>query len=248
MICEKPLALSQSDALAMADECERNGVRLFPAHVVRFFPEYFPMHQSIDQGRIGKVCTQRFTRIGESPTKEWFHQPLLSGGIIMDQMIHDIDFARWNAGDVVEVFARSCRDEKVESAQLLLKHEGGAISTINGAWAVRGATFTTRYWIAGDCGFIQHDSSAPDPVSFDIPSRGAAKGGLLPQTDFNESPFISELRDFENAIMTNSEARVAPADAIKAIAIAEAANSSAELGVPISLATGERAFAVQEHS
>src|SRR5262249_1626097 len=40
VMCEKPIARHLADAHTMIAACESAGVRLFIAHVVRFFPEF----------------------------------------------------------------------------------------------------------------------------------------------------------------------------------------------------------------
>ena len=48
IICEKPLARHLADAVEMVETCERLGVPLFPAQVVRFFPMYSRVKERID--------------------------------------------------------------------------------------------------------------------------------------------------------------------------------------------------------
>ncbi|MGO1770640.1 MAG: Gfo/Idh/MocA family protein [Microbacterium sp.] len=241
VICEKPLGLSVADARAMAEACRAAGVRLLPGHIVRYFPEYAPLHDEIAKGRIGEVAVQRFVRIGARPEKEWFRDPALSGGIILDQMIHDIDFARWTAGAVVEVFARGIdgAGADVTTAQVMLTHAGGAITSIYGAWASDGTVFRTQHAIAGSAGYVQHDSGERSPLKLDVPAAGSERGGLLPRTAFNENPFVTELRDFLRAIRGGTPARVSAEDGIAAIAIAAAANESIRTGAAVAVDGGE---------
>jgi predicted dehydrogenase len=52
VVCEKPMALELNDARAMIEACEQAGVRLFVAHVVRFFPQYRAARDALQAGQI----------------------------------------------------------------------------------------------------------------------------------------------------------------------------------------------------
>ncbi|MBK0297482.1 gfo/Idh/MocA family oxidoreductase, partial [Bacillus sp. S34] len=67
-----------------------------------FFPAYVRLKEAVTTGLLGDLAVLRFVRSGAFPTRTpWFADRALSGGIVMDQMIHDIDIARWVAGEVV---------------------------------------------------------------------------------------------------------------------------------------------------
>src|SRR5690606_18538369 len=50
VVSEKPIALDPAVARELADLAENVGRRLFPAHVVRFFPQYEAAKQALDAG------------------------------------------------------------------------------------------------------------------------------------------------------------------------------------------------------
>lgn len=50
IICEKPLALSLESAQQAVQACQKAGVSLFVAHVVRYFPEYAPANRLVNEG------------------------------------------------------------------------------------------------------------------------------------------------------------------------------------------------------
>ena len=47
VLCEKPLALGAADAEEMADAADAAGVRLYPGHVVRYFPAYARLRAAV---------------------------------------------------------------------------------------------------------------------------------------------------------------------------------------------------------
>src|SRR5258708_14610889 len=105
VICEKPIALTVEDAQAMIEACRQ--VRFFIGMVLRFFPQYRAAKQLVAAGRIGKPGVLRLKRVSYVPQKPeaWYFNDAVSGGMAVDLMIHDFDYARWLAGEVERVYA-----------------------------------------------------------------------------------------------------------------------------------------------
>jgi len=241
VLCEKPFALTSAEAEGMIAACADAGVQLYPAHVVRYFPEYVTMHDAVTAGKIGEIAVQRFTRAGSRPVREWYLDDALSGGIVIDQSIHDLDFARWNAGEVATVFARDTGSDPavpVRSCQVILTHTSGAISYVNGTWARPGTKFRTTFQIAGTGGLLQHDSAEHRPLVVDGGRADEAGTGLLPDISLGESPYLTEIREFHAAFTRNEPTRVTADDGLAAVRIAEAAAESIRTGQPVRLAAG----------
>src|SRR5690554_2757544 len=138
VICEKPIALNLRDAQEMKEVCQQHGVRFFVGHVVRFFPNYKDAAQKIKHGVIGKLGIAHFKRVGSFPQGKgkWYHDREKSGGVVMDLMIHDIDFARHIFGEVESVYARISHSTHVgmEYAQVTLKFKNKGIANLEGYW------------------------------------------------------------------------------------------------------------------
>src|SRR4029453_10919086 len=141
------------------------------AHVVRFFPEYALAKSLVQSGEVGRPGVLRLSRGSFRPKKpvgNWFLDFDKSGGLLLDMMIHDFDYARWVAGEVESVFARSIgssvSDAPVDYGMAILTHTGGALSHVTGAWSYPPPTFRTRLEIAGDGGLIEFDSADTAPV------------------------------------------------------------------------------------
>jgi predicted dehydrogenase len=243
VICEKPIARTLADAEAMVEAARDAGVRLFVAHVVRFFPEYVAARQAVLDGAIGEPAVLRFTRASfrpRHPAGHWFFDHARSGGIVLDLMIHDLDFARWVAGNVVAVHCRSAGlalpDAGVDHAVAILTHRSGAISHVSASWGYAPPTFTTAFEIAGSHGLIEQNSTATAPVAPSL-LAGAGSGGLTAMADTNLAgdPFRLELAEFAKAIRHGTEARIVAADGLEALRIALAADESARTGAVVRL-------------
>nr|WP_231747774.1 Gfo/Idh/MocA family oxidoreductase [Auraticoccus cholistanensis] len=248
VLCEKPLALGVAEAQQMVATCRAAGVQLYPGHVVRFFPEYAAMHTAVAAGEVGPVAVQRFTRTGSRPVQPWFADPALSGGIVLDQMVHDLDFARWNAGEVERVFARqvstpdTAERRGVVSAHVVLTHRSGALSHVMGSWAPAGTPFHTSFEVAGPDGLLRHDSAEHPPLR--VSGGGSGDGtGLLPATSFVESPYLTQIREIAAAFAGGPPPRVSAEDGVAAVQLAAAANESLRTGRPVLVETLEEVAA-----
>lgn len=238
VICEKPLAGTAAEAQAVVDAARDAGVRLFPAHVVRYFPAYAELRRQVRGGRIGEPAVLRFVRGGEAPRAgTWFHDESAGGGIVLDQMIHDIDQALWLAGDVTRVYAvrsapsRDAGAPEAVTAHVVLSHAGGAISHVQGTWGPRGMAFRTSADVAGPLGTLAIDSLADAPSRIDLPSAQETDGHLPPPAHA-ESPYTAQLRAYVRAIAEGGEARLTAEDGVRAVAVADAAAESLRTGAP----------------
>jgi predicted dehydrogenase len=245
IICEKPLARTVAQAQEMVRACLAAGVRLLVAHVVRFFPEYALAQAAVAAGDIGRPGVVRLSRGSYRPKKpvgNWFLDESRSGGILMDLMIHDFDYARWIAGDVTSVFAKKVTqahpDAAVDYGLAILRHHSGALSHVAGAWAYPPPTFRTGLEIAGDAGLIAFDSGATAPILNLIHAggEGDAPDVALPSSPTAESPYTTQIKEFYRALRHNHPVRVSAQDGLAAVQIAEAAIQSAATSRPITLA------------
>ncbi|HEY6739095.1 MAG TPA: Gfo/Idh/MocA family oxidoreductase [Actinopolymorphaceae bacterium] len=236
VVCEKPLTRTLAEADDLLATCRENGVQLHVAQVVRFFPEYAAAREAVVRGRVGVPGVIRLTREGGAPDlSRWYHEPARSGGIVGDLMIHDIDYARWIAGDVVRVFAKTMRPvgpyASPTHAYALLTHENGAISHLTASWAREGVGFRTSFEIAGSEGLLNY-ATDNRPALRTAPRELARRvGRMIP-----EDPWSAEIREFAAAIQGGPRPRVTAEDGRAALAVALAALESAESGKAVEVA------------
>ncbi|KQS06131.1 Gfo/Idh/MocA family oxidoreductase [Curtobacterium sp. MCLR17_007] len=239
VVSEKPLARTDADAADLV-RCARDaGRQLVPAHVVRFFPAYVRLHEAVTTGLLGDLAVLRFVRSGAFPIRTpWFADHALSGGIVLDQMIHDLDIARWVAGEVTDVSAVRVRsgtaDEPVEAAHVLLTHASGAISHVAGIWGPQHLPFTTEYAVTGTRGSLSHRSRDELDLRADLAVPGDVDG-FLPAIDPADDPYAAELAEFIGSFRGGPAARVTAEDGAAAVRIANAAITSIETGQPVVL-------------
>lgn len=142
VICQKPFALSLSDARAMVAACEKAGVPLMVHENFRWQSPIQAVKRIIEAGDIG---TPFFGRISFRSGYDVFSgQPYLATGkrfIIEDLGIHILDIARFLLGDVETLTARTRRVNPhiagEDVATMLLQHEDGAASVVDCSYATR---------------------------------------------------------------------------------------------------------------
>lgn len=243
IVCEKPLARTYQQGQEMIAACAEAGVHLLVAHVVRFFPEFASAKAVVDSGDIGRVAVVRLTRAGALPgwaAENWLHDPEKSGGMILDLMIHDFDYARWIAGEVKSVYAKSLQGQQpgapTDYSIAILTHHDGAISNIEGGWTYPQGMFRTALEIAGDKGLIEHPAGSTAPISTHIKETGEAGAVAIPASPLAEDPYTTEIKHFYDVISGTVETpRVTPQDALAALQIALAAQESATTGRPVQI-------------
>ncbi|HLJ54293.1 MAG TPA: Gfo/Idh/MocA family oxidoreductase, partial [Chthonomonadaceae bacterium] len=218
------------------------GILLFVAHVVRFFPEFAQARRQVQAGAVGAPAAVRTRRGGAMPRgwNDWYGKYDLSGGCILDLMIHDFDWLRWTFGEVERVYAiglTSRRLPDLDYALVTLRFVSGAIGHVEGTWADPGG-FKVAIEIAGDKGLLDYNFNQPTGVPFQAALAGGdgpRAGVALPESPVSVSPYQLELQHFVHCVEAGTSPSITPADGAAAVRIATAAIESIETGKPVML-------------
>lgn len=234
VILEKPIARTIEDAGEILDAFSGDGPRLFVGHVVRFFPEYVGIKEKIEAGELGTVGVVRTSR--RSPFllgwNDWYADWRVSGGVLLDLVIHDFDFLRWSLGEVERVYARGVLGHeynRLDYALVTLRFESGAIAHVEGHWGFPGP-FNYSIEVAGSRALLTTDST--ERASLELIGETAAEGLDLAT---GRSPYEAELEHFIRCIDTGEESIVEGRDAYEALRISLAATESVLTGKPVTL-------------
>lgn len=155
VLCEKPLALTVSDARAMVHAAKDAGVVLATNHHLRNAASHRAMRDAIAAGRIGKPLAARVFHAVYLPPhlQGWrLDKPQAGGGVILDITVHDADTLRFVLNDdPVEAVAFSqtggMGQAGLEDAVMgVLRFKSGVIAQFHDA-------FTTRF---AETGFEVH--------------------------------------------------------------------------------------------
>jgi predicted dehydrogenase len=225
IVCEKPLAFRYEDGEAMFRACEAAKVRLFVAMVVRFFPVYRAAWEKVKSGALGEVKQIALKRVVSPPPPDgsWFLDDRLSGGVLCDLLIHDIDYAMWVAGDVTKVDARREGQGKSQYGYITLEHAGGASSRIEGGWVASPAGLHTEIDIIGSGERLQIGPDHPPPFA-----------GLS-----EEDPYVAQLRHFQDSLAAHTPFLVSREEVLRVMRVVSAGLESAAQGRSVVIQGGE---------
>ncbi len=180
ILCEKPLAASGAQALAMFDAAKANGVYLAEAYPYRAQPQIIALQKMIRDGQIGALQTM-YAAFGFTLTRgpndvRWQRQ--LAGGALMDGGSYPVSLVRMVAGarpTRVQAFARMTASG-VDSATI------GMFEFASGFQAQIACSFGTarhrRAIITGEAGLIEttFSNETQDETPSITLTHGAAAG------------------------------------------------------------------------
>lgn len=145
VLCEKPLATTTEDAIAMRDACAAAGVTLMVAYPVRFAPAVRDAIAELRSGRLGRILGVTGINNGKLPQdRAWFTDPeLAGGGALVDHVVHCADLLDELLGEraasvraVSNRVLHAQRDLAVETGGLVtVQYPSGVVATIDCSWS-----------------------------------------------------------------------------------------------------------------
>lgn len=247
ILCEKPIAPSIADSVAVATAAERAGVTIQIGFQRRFDPGLRQAYERIQRGDLGSLYSVRLTSLDHRPPPERYIPT--RGSVYRDLHVHDFDLARWITGEEVEwVFAHGefrtsydylARLNDPDVTAMMLRSTSGVTVSISGAQHnaighdVRTEIFGSRDNLA--IGFDERlalHRFPEGPVHVPIKTYD----GFL---DRFHDAFLAETSHFLDMLAGRVGNPCPAAAAIEALRIAAAAELSAERGVPVAV-TGNR--------
>ena len=237
ILCEKPIATTLEDALAMQGVCRDHGVQFMTAFPMRFDPTMLQARQIVQHGQLGKVLGVVGVNHSVNPASHdaWFADPVLAGGgAVMDHVVHLADLYRWLfASDVREVYAALGRPpgSAVETSGLLFVTLGSGIyASIDCSWS-RPPRYPRwghlRLEIVGELGVLRADPFA-EYLNVSGPS-GNAWSGFAP--DANRAMLLA----FLESVQYHVQPPVTWLDGYRALQVALGAYTSDAAGQPTKL-------------
>ncbi len=240
IFCEKPLALdlpSIDDALAAVDKA---GVKLQVGFNRRFDHSFRRVREIVSSGQVGRPCILCITnRDPELPSIAYVKT---SGGMFLDMTIHDFDMARFQMGEVEQVYAAGAvlvdpaigQAGDVDTDVVTLRFVNGALGMIdNSRQAVYG--YDQRLEVFGTAGSARAENEAVDTV---LHSNAAGLHSAKPPHFFMQryaEAYVTELREFVECVASNKTPPVTGQDGRLAVVIAHAAIKSLKENRPVRL-------------
>jgi predicted dehydrogenase len=227
VFCEKPLGLDVEACRGAAAAARAAGVELQVGFQRRFDPEWRALRSALDSGALGNLdlfrCSHRNARLPAAAAE--------LGDVFVDVAIHDLDAARWLAGDVEEVYAATSADGT--SATLVLLFERGALGLID-VNRRAGYGFDCCAELVGSagtarCGYAQRRGA-------ELLRDGRASAPLAQDhAEHHRVAYVAELEHFGELALGDVRGEVDGDTAVAALQLAQLAARSAALGVPVAV-------------
>ncbi|MBW3624121.1 MAG: Gfo/Idh/MocA family oxidoreductase [Armatimonadetes bacterium] len=167
VICQKPMAPTWDDSVAMVEACERAGVRLLMHENWRWQPWYREMKRVIESGALGEVfhigCRRR-TGDGRGsepyPVQPYFRE--MEKFLLYETVVHFLDTFRFLGGEIDHLFCQTDRINPVIRAEdyvlLQLRFRSGAHGLIDNnriSGPVEPTPTMGVVWIEGEKGALR---------------------------------------------------------------------------------------------
>lgn len=240
VLCEKPLALSLADAVAMRDACAAAGVVMGTNHHLRHAPTIRAMRRLVEQGAIGAPLAARVFHAVELPERlrTWRVHSTQGGGAALDITVHDTDTLRFLlADDVTEVTAIAAApaltSDGIEDALMgVMRFSSGVLASFHDAFTIPHAG--TGLELHGTEGsLVGGDVMTQDPVG-EVELRRA---GRLEPVDVGEREglYVRAVRQFNDAVIAGATPAASADDGVASLAVALAVLESLRSGraVPV---------------
>ncbi|WP_240041100.1 Gfo/Idh/MocA family protein [Paenibacillus ginsengarvi] len=101
VMVDKPAAVSREGLERLKAVVERNRIQIGMLLTERFHPAIYTVKKQIEKGALGDIVTigmRKPHRLNAASRPEWFYSKRLSGGILIDLLVHDFDLLRWLTG------------------------------------------------------------------------------------------------------------------------------------------------------
>ena len=100
VFCEKPLALTVEDCLAMRDAWQKSGKNFTIGFTLRYSPHYQRIKEIIQSGKLGDIISMEFNETlgfnhGGYIHADWRRKTEWAGTHLLEKCCHDIDLVNW---------------------------------------------------------------------------------------------------------------------------------------------------------
>jgi len=241
VLCEKPLALTLDDALAMARTCREAGVVLATNHHLRNAATHRKIRELILGGAIGRPLFARvFHAVYLPPNLQGWRldKPEAGGGVILDITVHDVDTLRFLLGaEPVEAIGMSqsanlARHGLEDGAMSVLRFDNGVLAQLHDAFTVKHAGHGIE--IHGETGSIVGSNVMSQQPVGDVLLRNEAGETTVPVN--HEGLYVRGVAAFCAAVRGQGEPAATALDGIRslaaALAVAEACRTGSLVRIP----------------
>ncbi len=243
VLCEKPLALTLDDAVAMVRAAKKSGLVFATNHHLRCSGSHRAVRGLIKSGRIGRVLSLRLHHAVYLPPhlQGWrINSPGAGGGVIPDITVHDADVACFLLGEdpatVVAQMASSGLGEGVEDSAM------SVWSMPSGAMVMSHESFTHPFASSGlevhgtEGSIFARDVMTQNPIgSIELVTASGRETIAFDTHDL----YQEGVRRFHAAVAGDGDPAATGADGVKSLAVALAVRDAAARGVRVAVDYGD---------
>ena len=241
VLCEKPMAASEAEALRMITAAKESNVVLMIGHNQRFMPAHLKAKEILQSGDLGRVLTFR-TAFGHPGPESWsadgkeswfFQKEIAIVGAMGDLGIHKADLIRWLLEDeVVEIsaFVETLHKENTkvdDNAICIMRMSQGAIGTLTASWTYyKGEDNTTLLYC--EDGVIKIGTDPVDQVIVEKTDGTVQRYNVGAMTTNTGQTHSGVIDSFIHSILTKTPPAITGEEGMKSLKVILAALESAE--------------------
>lgn len=251
VLLEKPVGVSVAEVKQLVEVSARTGVPVLVGHHRRHNPLIAKAHALVQEGVLGRITTVTALWQLQKPDSyfdiPWRREP--GAGMLLTNLIHDLDLLRYLCGEVVRVQAITSNGVRgfgnEDTVAVSLEFAGGALGSLTGSdgvaapwtWELTSGenpvypqqTDQSCYLLSGTRGAL----SIPQlqRFSYQEPGAGWYQPLLKTQETYTPAPALErQLAHFVEVARGQAEPLVSAADAGRTLALVEAIRQAAETG------------------
>ncbi|KAJ7700339.1 hypothetical protein B0H17DRAFT_1195753 [Mycena rosella] len=253
-LVEKPMATDSEGARRLVAAAAEVGCKLLVGHHRRFNPHVVAAKRLLDEGTLGRVLAVQGLWTALKPAA-YFEGPTAwraeaeSGGVVLINLVHDLDLLRYLLGDIVRVYCErgvSTRGAPAEeTGALTMAFRSGTVGTFVFSDAVasphsfeaatgenpmipyKGENVYTFLGTRGTASFPElkahHYANANGDWTSEFLTDAVPEVDAVP-------PFTRQLQHFTRVCRGEEEAKCSGLDALKTIIVVEAVKESMKTG------------------
>ena len=237
ILCEKPMAMNESECEEMIAAAEAAGVKLQIGFMRRFDANYRKAKAEVLSGAIGDVVLVRSNTRGPSVPQPWMYDLKKSNGPLAEVNSHDIDTLRWfTESEFKTVYAVGgnyrCPDAKAEwpdfydNVIMSATFDNGMQGAVDGAQGV-GYAYDARTEVLGTKGCVFIGSLKDEAVLTCTTDGNSGRSPLVRSwTKLFEPAYLAEDMAFVKCIREGSAPEVSGRDGLMAVKVVNAGNKS----------------------
>ena len=220
VLCEKPMATTVADSLAMIKACKDANKKLMIAYRCHYEPTNLRAMQLIRDGKLGKIQAIESANGFNAKAGEWrLDRKMAGGGPLMDMGVYSLNACRYLTGEEpVELKAYSSVidhdgrfDTVEENVSWTMKFPSGVVASCNTSY---GAPMNGFYRVHGSLGVLHAEPAfiyqgLHLTGQFSNPAGGPPTTLDEPNPNMDPSQFTAQADYFSDCILTDKTPKTA---------------------------------------